>query len=100
LYGSSSFISNSGKLTGAIAGLGLPVDEAVGVGDVGDAVAVVDVAVVGVAVGETLVVSITGIERLLVLGFPQAVNKPVAIADSNKIDSLRDRNIKLRNIAF
>jgi hypothetical protein len=91
LYGSSAFISSSGKLTDAIVGFGL--------GElVGDGLAVS----VGNGLGETFVVSFVGIEKLLlpVPELPQAVNKPVAIAVSNKINSLRERNIMFRNIAF
>jgi hypothetical protein len=80
---------------GEIVGLGL--GETVGDG------LVVAVAVV-VGVGETFVVSFAGIEKLLLLllvpELPQAVKKPVAIAVSNKIDSFREWNIMLRDVAF
>ena len=75
-------------------GLGLDVGTLVGAG-------VAVTVFVGVGVGETLVVSFAGMEKLLPLPeLPQAVNNPVAIADSNKTDSLIDifrrRNIMLR----
>ena len=81
-------------MLGAIAGLGLGAGTLVGAG--------VAVAVfVGVAVGVTLVVSFAGIEKLLPFPeLPQAVNNHVAIAVSNKIESLRERNIMFRNVAF
>jgi putative effector of murein hydrolase len=67
---------------------------------VGDGLIVAVAAVVGV--GETFVVSFAGIEKLLLplSELPQAVNKPVAIAVSNKINSLRERNIMFRDVAF
>jgi hypothetical protein len=79
-----------GELLGTIAGLGLAMGDVV--------VGVADITVVGVAVGETLVVSIAGIEklRLPVLELLQAVNKPVAIA-INKIGILRIILINLSN---
>ncbi|GBO56234.1 hypothetical protein APA_4564 [Pseudanabaena sp. lw0831] len=57
---------------------------------------------VGIGVGETFVVSFAGIEKLLLPApeLPQAVNKPVAIAVRNKIDSLRERNIMLSDVTF
>ncbi|PZV11337.1 MAG: hypothetical protein DCF20_19715 [Pseudanabaena sp.] len=66
---------------GEIVGLGLGET-------VGNGLVVVVFVGVGVDVGETFVESFAGIEKLLLPELLQAVNKPVAIAVSNKIDSL------------